>query len=364
MTLPSLVCVIDHQGRVIEANAAASRWRASADAEVAGKTPHALLHAGCTSENCALRRKWRELWRGMLRVQSQSCELIDPVLQRRLRLRTKRIDTTPGGSHPQGEQYGILRISDIGPSRCISDGERRARVSGREVGTARQIAGAVKRERQRIAAELHDGISQQLALMKLQIESRLAAGLSVEGAFGAEDLLRQVAEGLHGTLREIRQLNGTLVSGGDQRGLVSRLRELCDNADRAQHGTRVIFESPLKNADFLPVRCGEDLLLAIYRIVQEAIGNALKYADARTVKVRLFPFTSSSRRLGELTLSIQDDGRGFDVSKKKPDGTANGLGLMTMRQRALETGGEPSVVSRPGEGTEVRVSWPMVLRAT
>jgi signal transduction histidine kinase len=85
----------------------------------------------------------------------------------------------------------------------------------------------------------------------------------------------------------------------------------------------------------------------IYRVAQEAIGNALRHSGGRTVTVTL------AGRQGRVVLEVRDDGNGFDVST-----TQSGLGLASMRERAASAGGRLTVTSAPGTGTVVRLSVP------
>src|SRR5262249_36516409 len=89
--------------------------------------------------------------------------------------------------------------------------------------------------------------------------------------------------------------------------------------------------------------------LALYRIVQEALGNAAKHARARVITVKL------GRIGGMVLLTMSDDGVGFDTSRP---GTAGGLGLIMMRERASQLDGTFEVDSTPGRGTAIRVSIP------
>jgi signal transduction histidine kinase len=89
--------------------------------------------------------------------------------------------------------------------------------------------------------------------------------------------------------------------------------------------------------------------LALFRIVQEALGNALKHARARRITVRL------TRSGDEVSLTVSDDGAGFDPGKV---GTSGGLGLITMRERANQLNGRFEFESAPGRGTTITVVIP------
>jgi signal transduction histidine kinase len=87
---------------------------------------------------------------------------------------------------------------------------------------------------------------------------------------------------------------------------------------------------------------------ACYRVLQEAVTNAIRHARARRIEVVM------DADGPELTLEVRDDGCGFDA-----DGRPAGLGLLGMRERAELTGGQLDITSRPGEGTTVRACFPL-----
>ena len=96
------------------------------------------------------------------------------------------------------------------------------------------------------------------------------------------------------------------------------------------------------------------LKIAIFRIIQEATSNIVKHANASCIKVSL-------KNTGNaLHLSIEDDGDGFDLLEKiNYCPLDKGLGLMSMRERAKLSGGQYALVSTPGQGTRIRVLWPL-----
>jgi signal transduction histidine kinase len=108
----------------------------------------------------------------------------------------------------------------------------------------------------------------------------------------------------------------------------------------------------------IPVSCHADdsvqdlsrgAALALYRIAQEALGNAVAHGAARHIDVRL------TRSNGRVTLTVSDDGRGFDPHRI---GASGGLGLINMRERARQLNGTFELDSGPGRGTTVRVTIP------
>ena len=91
----------------------------------------------------------------------------------------------------------------------------------------------------------------------------------------------------------------------------------------------------------------------LYRVVQEALNNTVKHANAKTVQVRAW------REARNLNCSVRDDGAGFDSCLEEGAPGRKGLGLIAMRERLSALGGTLRIISRVGEGTEVRVRLPL-----
>jgi len=110
----------------------------------------------------------------------------------------------------------------------------------------------------------------------------------------------------------------------------------------------------LVEADAFPVLLPSDIPIAAFRIVQEAVSNAVRHADPHRVEIQ------ARYRPGQIELQIRDDGVGFDpsadITQQEPRG---GLGLIGIRQRAADVGGHISIRSKPGSGTQVIALLPL-----
>jgi signal transduction histidine kinase len=201
---------------------------------------------------------------------------------------------------------------------------------------------AVVEERQRLARELHDSVTQALYGTTLYAEAatrQLATG-EVELA---GDHLRELRDTAQEALREMRLLIFELrPSILDSEGLVNALRARLEAVEE-RAGLEV--ELRLEGEIAFPTAFEEGL----YRIAQEALNNTLKHAFARRVSVSL----EQDERV--LILEIADDGVGFDPSTAVEGG---GLGLDGMIERAVQMGAELVLDSEPGAGTRVRVEIP------
>jgi two-component system sensor histidine kinase UhpB len=203
---------------------------------------------------------------------------------------------------------------------------------------ARTALAAQEAERLRVARELHDEIGQTLTAVTIQAE-RAADG---DPAL-APAALRRVADAVRDSLDEVRRISRELRPEAlDDLGLVNALIALCGRMN-AQDGP-VVKRRLQSTLPPLP----PDVELVIYRIAQESLTNALRHSDASCVTVELEADSDT------LTLRVTDDGSG--MPGELPDGTA---GIAGMRERALLVGGRLWIESRPGAGTEVRLSIPI-----
>ncbi|MGI9121359.1 MAG: PAS domain-containing sensor histidine kinase, partial [Rubrobacter sp.] len=196
-------------------------------------------------------------------------------------------------------------------------------------------------ERNRLARELHDSTLQDIvyALQEIQVMQVVSDGDPDPALQDTADALKRSVEGLRGAIFELR-LKETL-----DRSLVSSLENLVDlnrRMARGRYELELVVEDDFPSR--LPGKAGQELT----RLVQEALTNVRRHAEAGHVRVEL----GLDGVLAYVVVS--DDGRGFDTEKAGP-----GIGRQSMRHRALELGGEFDLESAPGEGTRVRFSIPV-----
>ncbi|MCC6764349.1 MAG: PAS domain S-box protein [Deltaproteobacteria bacterium] len=206
---------------------------------------------------------------------------------------------------------------------------------------AQRQAAVREEERKRVGFDLHDGVCQELigvAIMVESVRSRHAAAL---GAAASD--LRRVAAYLNEVVEHLRILAGELRPMLlHDLGLEGSLRSLA--LGLGGDGTKVeaVFRTAVPRLD-------EATEVAIYRIAQEALANALRHAHARTVELEVAAVAD------RLRLTVRDDGRGFE-----PDHCRSAaLGLLSMEERALALGGRLEVRSTPGRGTVVSLECPL-----
>lgn len=200
-------------------------------------------------------------------------------------------------------------------------------------------------ERKKIAADIHDVLTQAMtgigykALYCMEI-----VGQDVERLYQELELL---TETINDALRQSRQIISNLRPHIlDDIGVIAAFRKLIGDFGK-KFGIEVKFSHP----DYLQIN--PDKGIALFRILQEALHNARRHAMASTINLSL-----SLEKKGCLLMSVEDNGRGFDPRTKKRQRQRTGLGLLTMRERTEDLGGEFKVDSRPGKGCTVIVKIP------
>jgi len=201
---------------------------------------------------------------------------------------------------------------------------------------------SIVEERNRLARELHDAVSQKLFGLVLNAES--ASTLLRRDPEAAAEQLARLGELAHDALEELRGLIFELRPASlEEEGLAATLRKQVDMLERV-HARDI--ELRITGTTAAPAEIEGEVL----RIAQQALDNALRHADAERIELRL------QGRDGRLTVTVADDGVGFDPGA--PGLRSRRLGLTSMEERARALGGTLAVVSRPGEGTTVTLEVP------
>jgi len=253
------------------------------------------------------------------------------------------------GAAAEAERYPDLFEIDLPPeaSRVVGViGAAYAPAADRRGFLADQLV-LVEQERQRIAADLHDGLGQSLCLLARTLR-HLASTATGEGVAALQPQLAQMTRSVDEMLAELRRTAMNLrPSMLDDLGLLPTLSWFLRELESGCPGFRVIGRVQVAEMD-VP----DALKTAIFRIVQEASTNALKHSRARKLEVSL------RRRNGSLQLSICDDGAGFELPAALGERESDyGFGLRSMRARAEGSGGQLLIKSAPGQGTRISVEW-------
>jgi PAS domain S-box-containing protein len=206
---------------------------------------------------------------------------------------------------------------------------------------------AVKEEElRRLSRELHDDLTQRLAVIaieagKLELQMKTMEpplGESIGKIAAIKEQLIKVSEDVH---RISRQLHPTIL---EDLGLIRAIESECAVINQMEH-LEIIFRQ-----DAIPGKIPKDVALCLYRIIQEGLKNAITHASAQGCEILLQGLADT------VHLTMRDDGMGFDPDevRHKP-----GLGLSSMRERVLLVQGDFSIDTRPGCGTVISVSIPL-----
>jgi len=198
-------------------------------------------------------------------------------------------------------------------------------------------------ERMQIAAYLHDDLAQMLFRLTLQVEmakKRLLQGQSdavLRDLDGISSTKQETSDAIRALIRDLHR------SPIGRKGLAEAIQSFAEDTSRG-HRTRV-------ETDVVEVSLPPPIQLLIYQIAREATMNALKHAEASTIRISLEEIEDGVK------LQIADDGRGFDTSAPPPEGH---FGSVMMRERAMVAGGTYSIESEIGAGTNIAVTFPRV----
>lgn len=229
-------------------------------------------------------------------------------------------------------------IRDITERKKLNDNLKKTNEDLRMLAT--KIQNVKEEERTAIAREIHDELGQRLTALKIDISWILKkmGKEKIEIRQKSDEILKM----LDGTIKIIRKISADLrPSILDDLGLIEALKWYGIDFEK-RTGIKVKFQSAI--ADFvLP----NEIATGIFRIYQESLTNVARHADAKNVNANI-GFTDS-----KITLTITDDGKGFDARKIAEKKT---LGLLGIGERALLMGGECKIKSSPGQGTTVIVT--------
>jgi len=232
-----------------------------------------------------------------------------------------------------GEVYMFGIVRDIS--------ERKQVESARKT-FATSLLQTLEAERQRVARELHDEVGQAIATVGVLLHTLEQTPGSINentrpALAATQSTVRQITESVARIVRDYHPAE--LLALGFEETVRTHVVQFTQ-----RHGLALQLATIPINGILTP-----ENELHLYRIVQEALANVVRHASARRVTVRM------SYRGGRATLVIRDDGVGF---RQRAPGAA-GLGLVTMRERADILGADLAISSKPGRGTEIRVTLPV-----
>ena len=242
---------------------------------------------------------------------------------------------------------GVLMLTSVYAwkleTRLRKQMKRDAAISAELQQTSAKVLNAQEEERRTIARELHDEVGQALTAIRVELD---VAQRRLQATAAPPETLHEAQVITDGALQTVRSLSQLLHPAAlDDLGLPAVIEASLRGLSRRQNIRARLHQVGL--AERLP----REVELAVYRIVQEALTNVARHAQATECNVRL---TQLSDRL---LVEVEDNGVGFIDDTDRPI-VARGLGLVSVRERAARLGGTFNVLSAPGGGTRVIVSLP------
>lgn len=210
-------------------------------------------------------------------------------------------------------------------------------------GVSHKLIEAQEQERTRIARELHDDINQRLALLSVELTAALKTPPA--SAAAASLVISEVRERIDDISSDLQSLSHQLHSSQlEYLGIVAAARSFCREI-AASHSVEINF-----HGDDLRRPVSHEVSLCLFRVLQEALHNAVRHSKRRHFEVKL------SCSDDYLQLTVSDHGAGFDAEAALKSG---GLGLISMRERVRLAGGIISLDSKPTQGTTIHVRLPL-----
>jgi len=327
--------VVDEYGNVLEATSGAAAMLGFEPAELYG---HGLSEMAAEGWSWVVRN-------ALLRLVSGSADPFDLLLRGRSGRRTLvQMIPRPLIRNGGALQYLIVWLeqgsaSSAPPPSTESEAELRRLAYG--------LLKTHEVERGRVASELHDGVGPLVTMAKFMVED--AIGRLARGAYSeASTLLLSTVARLRDALADVRRISTDLrPSSLDDLGLLPTIEWYCRHFTEAYPGVRVTCDLKVDEDTIT-----DDLKLDIFRIVQEALTNIGRHAQAQEARVIL------AHAEDQLQLRIEDDGKGFDVALiRRGEPNVMGVGLHSISKRVDATGGTLLLESSAWHGTVIGASW-------
>lgn len=326
----SIVAITDQKGRIIYVNDKFCQISKYSRAELLGRD-HSIINSGFHSKEF-IRDLWQtitqgKVWKGEIRNRAKDGtyywvdSTITPFLN----------------EHGKPYQYVAIRTE-------ITD---RKKMEEKIKALPQQIIQAQESERERISREIHDDLGQSLAALKMLIQSSWSQSSGPVRNRMEPD--KTIVKYLDGIIERSRSLAARLrPSVLEAIGLEPALSMLIDEF-RVKKGLRITFRHcRLEGVVF------KTDAINLYRIVQEALVNAVKHAQASRIQITM------DVRKGFLNVVVQDNGRGFRLDPKPSARQRLGLGLSTMQERTKILGGVFQIQSAPNQGTKIFMEIPVL----
>ncbi len=334
-TAPNGMIMVGHDGLITMANAQTEKLFGYHREELVGQPVEMLVPERFRTEHSAHRARFAAS--PELRLMGAGRELFG----RRKDGSEFPVEIALSPAQPSTRPLVLATIADISMRKQAEDALRLSQIELRVL-TGRLLE-AQESESRRIARELHDDLSQGLAL--LQVELDLLRRRPPASAGQLDGRVQELLAHVKQLSSSVRDLSHRLhPSKLEQLGLVAAIGGLCKELTHS-HGLKIEFTH-----DQMPAAIPPDTAMCLYRIAQEGLRNAIKHSGAQQAEVEL------SGTADAISLRIVDHGGGFDPQLVQGK---SGLGLVSMRERVLHVGGEIAIDSRPAGGTRIHARVPL-----
>ena len=307
-------------------------------------------HCFARMVQCPLKEVMGSSFRRFLPAENRAAllPLLNPAAQSGAKI---QVSLLAGDGSQMRAQISVRSLAKHGSSRAtigmvVTDLTEAQRTEERLRALTHRVVQVQEAERRRVARELHDHITQLLCAIVVRCQTLVEtlSSRTQPARREALELRSRVGQAAEEVERISRNLRPSVL---DELGLLAVLR---DTGNHFAQRTGVSFKLACAP---LTARLSTDAELTLYRILQEALNNVEHHAQSHHVTVSL-------RQRGDwVELAITDDGVGFDPAHPKPRRKAeSGLGLLSMRERAISVGGLLRVKSSPGHGATIQVRIP------
>lgn len=242
-----------------------------------------------------------------------------------------------------GENGGLVFVRDITSRKNAESKMNEYKESLQKLTTELMLA--EEKQRKKIAANIHDHLSQSLVISKMKLQDLSKEMETIEKQNEIGTVIKHISEALENTRKITYDLSPPVLY---ELGLIEALYWLSEKIEN-QNQLKVKFET-----DFNEIKLSEPKLILIYRAIQEILNNAIKHSGANQINVRFTKYEYG------LQIIIKDEGRGFDKSllnSRSP--TNSGFGLFAVRERIENLQGTFIISSTVGFGTEVKIFVPL-----
>ncbi len=332
-----MIAVVDRNYRYLIANKAFLKYRGVGREQIIGRSVSEILGKDAFEE--LIKKNLDTCLQGEV-VQYEMKYTYPELGERDLSVSYFPIESPEGINRVASVIRDITELKRI--EETLRESETRRRLNA-------QVLIAQENERKLIAREIHDGFGSQLATVKYKVETFLqqtdnnVTGRSVES-------LESVIPILQESILEARRIQMNLrPSILDDLGILPTMEWFCRTFEETYPKIKVEKEIIVEESDVPP-----SLKTMIYRTVQEAMNNIAKHSKADLAHLSL------RKTEGKIELLVQDNGQGFDLREVVgSEGSMQGFGLVSMRERTELSGGSFSIDSTEGGGTTIRASWPL-----